>query len=388
MTCPTYYTTNDISLFYCDEPCEELESRSFYPVRLSDGCQIRADSDCVVRLDAPTDPVAVQMAWKPVPITSESLDAIVTTAVSEQITSERSFRQSKAVGTEILGEITAASPLSDFFTRMLQSVLQAPRQPSLTPVVSSDGCVLRTAEGCLIRTPDGPDTWEVGRAIQNGSDRRRYAFLKRVRRRDDHYDFYLFRGCEVDSVQIPVAPASFVYPKVSIIGLSLDKIVSDSGLDALPNWTFEPETAPAPLSGSEAVSQLVVRTEGGSEIHTTFQNFTLALGNEGWLRHAVGKRKVAAVAAGFGRFSALLSGTAYYTSPTYFQTMLLDRVLSLVFSLTNDEGAGLTFSSDFVKVLNSEVPKAASADQDLLIQVGFQFFESGSTGTLRVLRHE
>lgn len=356
MTCPTYYTTNDISLFYCDEPCEELESLSFYLVS--------------------------QIAWKSVPITSESLDAIVTTAVSEQITSERSFRQSKAVGTEVLGEITVASPLSDFFTRMLQSVLQAPRQPPPTPVVSSDGCVLRTAEGCLIRTTGGPDTWK------NGSDRRRYAFLKRVRRRDDHYDFYLFRGCEVDSVQIPVAPASFVYPKVSIIGLSLAKIVSDSGLDALPNWTFEPETAPAPLSGSEAVSQLVVRTEGGSEIHTTFQNFTLALGNEGWLRHAVGKRKVAAVAAGFGRFSALLSGTAYYTSPTYFQTMLLDRVLSLVFSLTNDEGAGLTFSSDFVKVLNSEVPKAASADQDLLIQVGFQFFESGSTGTLRVLRHE
>ena len=159
MSCPAYGSSSGVSLFYAAEP------------------------------GAVADPLSETLEWNEVPITSESLAASLTSSISDRITSKRSYANSVVTAGEVSGSCSYEAEFSPFINDMLRAVLQ-----------------------------DSATLEDAGDSIMNGSTPRCYAFLKRIQR-GTGYDYFVFRGVQIDSMSFNMAPNAFITGELNMTGV-------------------------------------------------------------------------------------------------------------------------------------------------------------------------
>jgi hypothetical protein len=298
-----------------------------------------------------------------VPITGESIDASLTSAVSEQITSQRSYAGSKLVGGEVTGSFNYEAQANTFFYDMLIGVLQANK----------------------IMTAGGTTDWVAGApgAIKNGSTKHCLAFVKRVTVGTNLYDWYIFRGCQIGSLSLEIQPNALITGTVNIMGVKPQDPITAAAKPAA--WTLTDVTAAPMMSGADSLQGFAIKS-GGTSIGVTMQNLSLTIENQLRQQAAVGQGHPFSAGIASGRLSAKFAGSAYYAAPTVFAALLDDTSLTIEGSLLDADGDGITFSSDLVKVTAGSVPMASSPDQDLMITTEFQAFEDADTGTIEIAK--
>lgn len=314
------------------------------------------DSDPSAAIDAAT------ITWNPVPITSDSLAATLTSSISEQINASRSYANSVVTQGEISGSFGFEAEASDFVRDMLQAAMQV------------------------------TGTWNKGKVYVNGSTPTCLMFLKKVAR-SGGTDYFVFRGVQVDSMSFSVSPGSFITGEISVMGTRMGSGVlgatdgSNDILSALPGtWTLTDATSNNLMSSVFALQNFEVQTQSGRDMGVIIQELSLTLSNQLRQQFAVGTGSPYAAGVASGRFQATLTGNAYYSGPEIINGMLADTELRILFDLVDADGDGWKFLFDKVKVTAAPPPAASGPDQDVMSSTEFQAFQSSDHGTVEVMR--
>lgn len=299
------------------------------------------------------------ITWTPVPITSESLGLNLTATVSDRITPERSYAGSVITQGEVSGSFGFEFESGAFMDTMLQAALQA------------------------------SGTWSAGAAIINGETPSCLMFLKTVDR-PGGTDFYVFRGCQVDSVSGSVSPGSLITGEVSIMGQrqGADAIDGTNAvLTAKPaGWTLSALGAAKLMSSVYAIQNLEIQDTSGTDLGVIAQEVSFQFSNSLRQQFAVGTGQPYAAGVASGRFMATFSVNAYYKDASLFNQMQADNDLKITFDLLDGDDAGWNFLADYVKITSSPPPQAGGPDQDLMLQTEFQAFESASNGSVKLTK--
>lgn len=332
MTCPSLGSSSDLSLWYAADP----------------------------------DPAAAlpgTFTWHEVPMTGESVAANLSSTVSEQINSRRAYVGSRLTGGELGGSINFESQANQFIFNMLISVLQADK---------------------ALTFGTGTENWAANTAIQNGSVKKCFAFMKRIQKSATTFDFYVFRGIQIGSMTLEVGTDGLITGAIGLMGTKpetpLENVVKPAG------WTLT-AIANAPLmSGVDGLRDFDIQTSAGVTTALTMENLTLSIENGLRAQRAVGKNTPFAVGVGSSRFSVTYSGSAYYANPRIYNDMLNDSSLKILGKFADSAGNGFAFASDYVKVTSGGMPMADSADNDLMIASEFRALEHGTNGTLKLTK--
>ena len=297
---------------------------------------------------------ASTIAWTPVPITSESLALTLSSTISERITPERSYAGSVVTQGEVSGSFGFELEASDFMHAMFVAALQA----------------------------------AAGATIQNGSSPSCLMFLKTVKN-PDGTDYYVFRGCQVDSLSVNISPNSLITGEVSVMGMRQGAAAIDGNnsiLTAKPaDWTLG-ASSPAKLMSSVYAIQDLQVLDGAVPVDIISQEVSFQLSNSLRQQFAVGTGQPYAAGVASGRFSATLSMNAYYANAGVVNAMQEDKSLSVSFKLLDADGDGWSFLFDNCKITSAPPPQAGGPDQDLMSQTELQAFESASNGTAKIVR--
>ena len=331
--CPAFGSTSEVTLYYAVEPETETEDLSDETVN-----------------------------WFQVPITGESLDAALTSAVSEQITPQRSYAGSKLVQGEVTGSFNYEMQANDFFFDMLVAVLQADETLAAS----------------------GTASWVDDGTIQNGSTKHCLAFLKRVGVADGKYDWYVFRGCQIGSLSAEIQPNALITGSIGLMGVRPQAPIEAD--DAPAGWEFEDAPTMDLMSGVDSLQDFSIASDG-TPTGVTMQNISFTIENQLRQQPAVGLGHPFSAGIASGRLSVKFSGSAYYADPLIFRSFLDDDTLTIEGSLLDAQDNGISFECGFVKVTAGSVPMASAPDQDLLISSEFQAFEDDTTGTITITKH-
>ena len=342
MTCASFGSSSEVSLYYAVDP----------------------------------DPAADMpgtTAWKPVPYTSESLDAVLSATVSDQITDTRSYATSKLTQGEISGSFSYEAFSGSFLENMLISALQADADLHIT---------------------EGTRDWADTDTIQNGSVKKCFAFLKKVRLSNGNFDMFLFRGCQISSLSMTMDAGALITGDISIMGPGLGEPVS--GIDVYKNiadgaapidsggWTFEAYPSSDLMSGVDSLRDFVIKDGTGTDTGITAQSVSMTIDNQLRSQFAVGKNTIYASGVASGRIMVTFSVSAYYASPAVFESFTSDDNMSVTFKLLDSSDIGFEVEAAKVKVTSGSTPLAGGPDTDLLVSTEMQAFEHSTKGTIQV----
>jgi hypothetical protein len=330
MACPAYGSSSGVSIFYA----------------------VDADPDAAI---GPTK------GWNEVPFTSDSLAGNLTSSQSERITAARAYAGSAITAGEVSGSLGFETEANAFMNTMLQAALQSSAAPS-------------------------------GTAVKNGSTPMCLMFVKRIKR-GAGFDYYVYRGVQVDSMSLNISPGSFITGELSLQGIRMGAGVlgasdgSNDVLDTVPvGWTFTQYTSGNIMSSVFAIQNLEVQDSAGADIGVIARELSLTLSNQLRQQQAIGTGTPFAVGIASGRFMATASLEAYYAGPTIVDAMFNDDELKLTFDLVDPDGKGWTFLMDKCKITSSPPPMAEGPDQDLMSSTDLQGFESATNGSIKVTR--
>ncbi len=266
----------------------------------------------------------------------------------------------------------------------------------LAEVITSGGEYTATVSGEVITIEEAAGNpvafrsyskseFSPGAFINNGSSKKCLVFLKAVRRPDNTYDYYPFRGVQIGSLSLEIQPSSLVAGTCNLMGVKPDAPIEETAPPSY--WSFEDPQGIAPLmSGVDSLKEFYIRSSAGVDTGLTMQSLAISLDNQLRQQPAVGINSPFAAGIASGRFMMTFSGSAYYSSPRIYKDFIADKALSVSGNLVDSAGSGFKFSSASVKVTQGGLPMAESPDQDLLITTEFRAFESGDQGTVSLVR--
>lgn len=332
MTCPAYGSSANVALYYTEDP-------------------------------DPSAALSTTLEWDQIRMTGETLDLALSSTISDEITPERSFANSKLSQGEISGGFNFEAS-KGFLDNFLISVLQSSKD-------------LTTTE-----TPTPSDPWADTEAAVNEASPKCLTLLKRVLHADSSVDIYVFRGVQVSSLSLSFQPSALVTGTVSVMGVGADDVRT-----SLPaGWTLNAADSNPLMSGVDSVQSLELQNSGGTDLGVIFQNFSLTLDNQLRQQFAVGTDNIFAAGLAAGRFMASMSASAYYSAPDIYSNFLADSELKVAFNLLDSADDGWSFLFDKVKITSGSTPQAGGPDQDLLISTELRGFESASNGTVKVTK--
>lgn len=332
MPCPAYGSTSGMSLFWAVDP------------------------DPALALPA-------TFTWETVPMTSESLLANVTASVSERITADRAYSNSTPTKGEVSGSISYEADASSFMDQMLQAVIQVPL-----------------------------GVWAAAGVKTNASTAACLTFLKVVQR-GAVADYYVFRGCQIDSLTAKISPSSFITGEISIMGIRPGSGAagatdgSNDVLSALPaGWTLNPYPDTNIMSSGFAFQGFEVQDSGGASLGVIAQEVTITLANQLRQQDAVGTGSIYSAGVASGRFKATATANCYYSGPEIIDAFIANTEMKIVFDLIDSAGNGWSFLMDKVKPTSAPPPAAGGADQDVMSNAEFQGFQSLTHGTIEITK--
>ena len=330
MACPAYGSSSGVSIYYA------------------------VDTD-------PDDAIGTTQTWNEVPFTSDSLAGNLTSSQSERITAARAYAGSAITAGEVSGSLGFESEANVFMNTMIQAALQSSSAPSDIPV-------------------------------KNGSTPMCLMFLKRITR-GTGYDYYVFRGVQVDSMSLNISPGSFITGELALQGIRMGAGAlgatdgSNDVLETIPvGWTLTQYTSGDIMSSVFAIQNLEVQDSAGDDIGIIARELSLTLSNQLRQQQAIGTGTPFAAGIASGRFMATASLEAYYSGPDIVNAMFNDQELKLTFDLVDPDGKGWTFLMDKCKITSSPPPMAEGPDQDLMSSTELQGFESATNGSIKVTR--
>jgi hypothetical protein len=306
-------------------------------------------------------PLAPTQAWNEVPFTSDSLAGNLTSSQSERITAARAYAGSAITAGEVSGSLGFETEANAFMNTMIQAALQSSAAPS-------------------------------GTAVMNGETPMCLMFLKRIKR-GTGYDYYVFRGVQVDTLSFNISPGSFITGELALQGIRMGAgalgATDDTNdvLETIPvGWTLTEYTSGDIMSSVFAIQNLEVQDDAGDDIGVIARELSLTLSNQLRQQQAIGTGTPFAAGIASGRFMATASLEAYYSGPTIVNAMFSDQDLKLTFDLVDPDGKGWTFLMDKCKITSSPPPMAEGPDQDLMSSTEVQGFESATNGSVKVTR--
>lgn len=342
MTCASFGSSSEVSLYYAVDP-------------------------------DPTSDMPADTAWKPVPYTSESLDAVLSSTVSDQITDTRSYANSKLTQGEISGSFSYEAFAGSFLENMLIAVLQADK---------------------ALHIVEDTRDWDDTQTIQNGSVKKCFAFLKRVRLSNGNYDMFLFRGCQIGSLSMTMDAGALITGDIAIMGTGLGEpeaeidvyknIADPTAPQAGHTWTFEAYPSSDLMSGVDSLKDFLIKDGTGTDTGITAQSVSMTIDNAMRSQFAVGRNTIYASGVASGRITVTFSVSAYYASPAVFESFINDDNMSVTFKLLDSSDIGFNFEAAKVKVTSGSTPLAGGPDTDLLISTEMQAFQDSTKGTLEV----
>jgi hypothetical protein len=430
MTCPAFGSSSEVSLWYNLDP-------------------------------DPAAAIPATFSWYGIPMTGESLTANLSSTVSEQITSKRSYAGSKLTQGEVTGGFNFEAQASEFFFNMLIAATQANQAltfgdtqahagsatinaiggtvdasrtislasvtgltegatytviidgqdfnyvagatPTTTTVaaglaalITADSKYTATSATSTITISAGAGlleitfrstpvaSWAPGESFVNGSTKKCFVFLKRVRVGDGKYDFYAFRGVQVGSMAMEITTGALITGSISLLGVKPDTPLENVANPT--NWTFVDAPTVPLMSGVDSLRNFAIQDSTGASIGVTMQSLSFTIDNQLRQQLAVGLNSPFSAGVASGRFMATFSGSAYYANPRIYKDFIEDSALKITGDLVDSRNDGVRFLADFVKVTQGGGPMAESGDQDLIISTEFRAFESASNGTLKLTK--
>ncbi len=341
MACPSFGSSSEVSLWYA------------------------ADADIVVNsLGVASQLSATATAWKPIPLTGESITANLSATVSEQITTNRSYANSVLTQGEVSGTINFEAQANDFLYDMIICALQVNKLTSF----------------------EGTTNWAAAEAIKNASTKHCFAILKRVAV-SSGYDWYVYRGCQVSGLTLEIGTNALVSGTINITGVRPDNVIEATA--SVAGWTYGTPSDVPLMSGPNSLRNFAISTWSGSawvDTSITMQSLSIAIDNQMRAQNAVGVNSIYTAAVASGRFKATFSGSAYYANPKIYNSLLGDTKIKIYGKLLDSGTDGIIFESQLVKAVSGAVPSAAGADQDLMLSTEFQAFEDPTNGTLKITK--
>jgi hypothetical protein len=334
MACAAYSSTSEVSLYYT------------------------ADTDDTTLWTS-------TLTWAPIPMTGESLSTNLSSTVSEQITTNRSYAGSKLTQGEVSGGVNFEAQAGSFFFDMLIAVLQANKETSVGTYTSGD-------------------TWADGVSIKNGSTKHCFAFLKRVQVAGGNYDWYIFRGVQIGSMALDISPNALITGSINVMGIRPESPVEASAKPG--TWTLGSLTSLPLMSSVDSLKEFDI-LEGTESTGVTMQSLSINMDNQLRQQQAVGINSIYAAGVGSGRFMTTYSGSAYYANPDIYNAFVGDTDLVITGQLIDTSGNGIQFDSELVKVTTGGIPTADGADQDLMINTEFRAFEDSVNGTVLITKN-
>ena len=341
MTCASFGSSNDVSLFYAIDP-------------------------------NPAAAMPATTVWKPVPFTSESLDNALSVSMSEQVRNTREYTTSKTTQGSVSGNISFEVFAGSFAENMLISAMQAAADLHMT---------------------EGTRDWDDAATIVNAKTRKCLAFLKRVERASGNFDFFLFRGVQIASLSLNMDSGSVVTGDVSIMGSGIGDgpstpMYKDIATGVAPigagGWTFEAYPESELMDSGQNFANFIVYDSTAADTGIVAQSVSISMDNTLREQFAVGEGKLYPAGVGVGRFNSTLSISAYYADPTIFEALQADENLSITFDLKDDATNGFTFEFPKVRVSSGGTPQAGGNDADLMLSSEFQAYGDITDGTCRV----
>ncbi len=342
MACPSFGSSSEVSLWYA------------------------ADADIVINsLGAASQLSATATAWKPIPLTGESLAANLTSTVSEQITANRSYANSVLSGGEVSGTINFEAQANDFLYDMLICATQNAAKTSF----ESTGTA-----------------WAAAAAIKNASTKHCFAILRRVAVASG-YDWYVYRGCQVGGMTLEIGTGALISGTINITGVRPDTVIESAA--TVSGWTYGSLVDTPLMSGPYSLREFSISTWNGSiwvPTSITMQSLSISIDNQMRAQNAVGINSIYAAAVASGRFKTTFSGSAYYANPKIYNALLGDTKIKIYGKLLDSSTDGIIFESHLCKVTSGASPAAGGPDQDLMISTEFQAFEDATSGTLKLTK--
>lgn len=436
MACPSFGSSSEVSLWYAEDPDPTTA--------LPDGSVVGSP-----------------FTWYNIPITGEDLNATLSSTISEQITPQRSYANSKLSQGEVGGSFNYEAQASSFMYNMIVCALQADqaldfgasaaagtsgvvinavgtgvdddRTINLTGLTATEGATysviidgehfnyvagttpstttiatglaalidastsyVSTSATATITISSGaglsvitftsfiPTAWAPAEKLVNGSSKKCLAFLKRIRIDDTHYDYYVFRGCQVSSVSFECSPGALITGTCNLMGVRPE--TPQENVTQPTYWTFTAAESRPLMSGVDSLENFEIQTAAGVDTGVTVQDVSFTFDNQLRQQQAVGLGHPFAAGIASGRFMATASATAYYANPRIYNAFVNDDSLKLLAVFKDDDGDGFQMNMDFVKVTSGALPTAGGPDQDLTISTEFRAFESTTNGTVAITR--
>lgn len=326
MACPAFGSTSEVSLFY----------------------QIDPD---------PTLAIPATFVWKPVRMTGESFDLQLSSTMSNEISSTRSYSDSILTQGTVTGGFNfeaSAGSLDDW----LICALQANKDLSCEA------------------TPASP--WNTAQTIKNGSTKKCLAFLKKVVVGATTY-YYTYRGCQVDQLTLDMKPGAIVTGSVTVQG-SGGAVATTPGA----SWTYSSALTNPLMSSVDNVDNFALTDHADVAIAATVSSLTLVLSNQLRAQNAIGSLYPSGIAS--GRFQASSQIGLYFQNEKLYTQMLNNNRVKLFFELADSAGEKFGFDMNFGKVQSGVTPQAGGPDQDLLINPQVSWFEDATTGTVSITK--
>jgi len=342
MTCASYGSSSNTALFY----------------------QLDAD---------PSAAIPTALTWAPVPFTSESLDAQLSSTISEQITPQRSYANSKLSQGEVGGNVGYEVFAGTFMENMLIAALQANK----TMILPGD--------------TRGAGNWADAEALTNGSTNHCLMFLKRVQNAAGNYDMYIYRGCQIGSLSMTIEPGNLITGDISIMGTGLgngatavyEDVAPDGGPLGVGKWEWGTLGENDLMSGVDSLKNFEIQNSSGTDLGIIPQNVSITIDNQLRQQFGVGTGSIYAAGVASGRFMTSFSLSAYYANPAIFTNFTQDTEVKVVFGLKDSSGIGFDVLADKCKITSGSSPMAGGPDQDLLISTEIRAFEDDTHGTVK-----
>jgi len=310
---------------------------------------------------APGSTIPTAQKWAQVRMTGESLDQNLTSTISEEITPERSFSDSKLSEGQVVGGFNFEASYAQLGDLLI-------------PALQMD------KDMGLGLSPAPSDPWEdtTEPAIQNGSTKHCLMFAKRVKLADNLYKYYTYRGCQIDTLTLNMEVGALVSGSITLLGTGGDVFSHTAATGPSGStWTYvTPYAASDLMSAVDSVKNFVLTNHADSAITATFESLTLTLSNQ--LRAQNSINSTSLYAAGVA--------SMYVQDETIYPQLVDDNVVKLAFDLEDSSGNKFSFDMDKIKPQSGVTPMAGGADQDLKTSPTFRCFEDSTNGSVKITR--